>query len=108
MVNIGLEKLVRPCMNGGSLPSGGEVLRSGVFFTQKKRLSRKGWLNFNSLNLTNRLAWADMEDNVSGTGSNSSKGESMTMVAEAGAEDTGSDDYRRSDKEGVWIQLGRR
>ena len=24
MVNIGLEKLVRPCMNGGSLPSGGE------------------------------------------------------------------------------------
>ena len=46
------------------------------------------------------MAWADVEDNVSGTRVGGSKGESMTTAAEAGAEDTGSDGYRRSDKEG--------
>ena len=46
------------------------------------------------------MAWADSENNVSGTRMGGSKGESMPAAAEAGAEDTGSDGYRRSDKEG--------
>ena len=60
----------------------------------------KGWLDFSSLGLTNGLARADSEDNVSGARASGSKGESMTTAAEAGAKDTGSDGYRRSDKEG--------
>ena len=43
--------------------------------------------------LTNGVAWANAEDNVSGTGTSSSKGEPMTTAAEAGAEDTSSDGY---------------
>jgi hypothetical protein len=53
----------------------------------------KGWLDFNSLDLTNGVAWADSEDNVSGARTGGSKGESMTTAAEAGAEDTSSDGY---------------
>ena len=34
----------------------------------------KGWLDFNSLGLTNGLARADLEDNVSGAGASGSKG----------------------------------
>ena len=34
----------------------------------------KGWLDFNSLSLTNGLAWADSEDNVSGVRTGGSKG----------------------------------
>ena len=34
----------------------------------------KGWLDFNSLSLTNGLAWADMEGNVSGMRTGGSKG----------------------------------
>jgi hypothetical protein len=60
----------------------------------------KGWLDFNLLNLTSGVAWLDTEDNVGRTGTGDSKGESMTTVAEMGAEDTGSDGYRRSDEEG--------
>ena len=44
-------------------------------------------------NLTEGSAWADLEDNVSGMGAGGSKGESVTMAAEAGMEDTGSDGY---------------
>ena len=51
-------------------------------------------------NLTNGSAWTDAKNNVSRTRPGGSKGESMTTLAEAGAEDTGSDGYRRSDKEG--------
>ena len=50
--------------------------------------------------LTNSSAWADSEDNISGMGTGGSKGESLTATVETGAEDTGSDGYRRSDKEG--------
>jgi hypothetical protein len=46
------------------------------------------------------VARVDSEDNVSRTGTSGSKGESMTTAAEAGAEGTGSDGYRGSDKEG--------
>ena len=46
------------------------------------------------------MAWADLENNVSGTRASGSKGESMTTAAEAGAKDTSSDGYRRSDKAG--------
>ena len=53
----------------------------------------KGWLDFNSLNLTNGVAWASAEDNISGARTGGSKGEPVTTAAEAGAEDTGSDDY---------------
>ena len=53
----------------------------------------KGWLNFSSLGLTNGVARADAEDNISGTGTGGSKGESVTTTAEAGAEDTSSDGY---------------
>jgi hypothetical protein len=45
-------------------------------------------------NLTNGVARADAEDNVSGTRTSDSKGESLTTVAEVGAEDTGSDSYQ--------------
>ena len=45
-------------------------------------------------NLTNGSAWMNLEDNVSGMGAGGSKGESVTMAAEAGMEDTGSDGYR--------------
>ena len=45
-------------------------------------------------NLTKGLARTDVEDNISRTGTGSSKGESVTTLAEAGAEDTGSDSYR--------------
>ena len=51
-------------------------------------------------NLTNGSARMDTENNVSGMGACDPKGESMTTTAEAGAKDTGSDGYRRSDKEG--------
>ena len=62
-------------------------------------------------NLTNGSAWADSENNVSGARTGGSKGEPMMTAAEAGMVDTGSDGYRRSDKEGggwegVRIQLG--
>ena len=53
----------------------------------------KGWLDFSSLILTNGAARADSEYNVSRTGACGSKGESMTMAAGAGAEDTGSNGY---------------
>ena len=45
-------------------------------------------------NLTNGSARTDAENDVSGARASGSKGEPMTMAAEAGAEDTGSDDYR--------------
>ena len=66
-------------------------------------------------NLANGSAWTNTEDNVGGARARASgpKGESMTTAVEAGAEDTSSDGYRRSDKEGggkegVRIQLGQR
>ena len=34
----------------------------------------KGWLDFSSLNLTKGVAWADTENNVSGTRTSGSKG----------------------------------
>ena len=40
-------------------------------------------------------------------GTSGSKGESMTVVVEAGAEDTGSDSYRQSDKEGGGVRSAR-
>ena len=51
-------------------------------------------------NLTNGLAWTDSEDKISGMGTSGPKGELLTTTAEVGAKDTGSDGYRRSDKEG--------
>ena len=60
---------------------------------KRNDVQRKGWLDFNSLDLTNGLARADAEDDVSKTGSGCSKGEPMTTAAEAGAEDTSSDGY---------------
>ena len=51
-------------------------------------------------NLTNGSAWTDAENNVSGARASGSKGQPLTMAAETGAEDIGSDGYRRSDKEG--------
>ena len=45
-------------------------------------------------NLTNGVARADADDDISRTGTSGSKGESLTTVAEVGAEDTGSDGYR--------------
>ena len=51
-------------------------------------------------NLTNGSAWADSKDNVSGARMGGSKGESMTTTAEAGAEDTSSNGYRGSGKDG--------
>ena len=53
----------------------------------------KGWLDFSSLDLTNRLVRADTEDNISRARTGDSKGESVTTTAEAGAEDTSSDGY---------------
>ena len=44
--------------------------------------------------LTNDSAWTDAEDDVSRTRAGSSKDESLTTMAEAGAKDTGSDGYR--------------
>ena len=59
------------------------------------------------------MARANVENNVGRMRAGGPKDELVTTAAEAGAEDTGSDGYRRSDKEGggqegVWIQLGRR
>ena len=51
-------------------------------------------------NLTNGVARTDSEDNVSRARTSGSKGEPMMAAAEVSAEDTGSDGYRRSDKEG--------
>ena len=59
-----------------------------------KEMTLKGWLDFNSLDLTKGVARADSEDNVSGARASGSKGESVTTTAEAGAEDTSSDGYR--------------
>ena len=53
----------------------------------------KGWLDFDLLILTNGLARADTENNVSRTRTGGSKSESMTTAAEAGAKDTSSDGY---------------
>ena len=53
----------------------------------------KGWLDFSLLSLTNGLARADSENNVSGTRTGGSKGEPLTTAAEADTEDTGSDGY---------------
>ena len=58
-----------------------------------KEMTLKGWLDFNSLDLTNGVARTDSEDNVSGARASGSKGESVTTTAEAGAEDTSSDGY---------------
>ena len=66
----------------------------------KEMTFRKGWLDFSLLNLTRGVAWTDSENDVGGAGACSSKGESMMTAAEAGTEDTSSDGYRRSDKEG--------
>ena len=70
------------------------MLRSGDFFTQKK-MTFKGKDGSTSVfrNLTNGSAWADAENNISGTRTSDSKGESMTATVEAGAEDTSSDCY---------------
>ena len=46
------------------------------------------------------MARTDSEDNVSRMRASGSKGQPMTSVAEAGAEDTSSDGYGRSDKAG--------
>ena len=45
------------------------------------------------LNLTNGVAQADLENNISGTRASGSKGESMTTAAEVGTKDTSSDGY---------------
>ena len=64
-----------------------------LLYAKEMMFKGKGWLDFNSLDLTNGLVWADTEDNVSGTWMSGSKGESMMAAAAAGAEDTGSDGY---------------
>ena len=51
-----------------------------------------------------------MEDDVRQVRMDDVKGQLLMVVAEVGTEDTGSDGYRRSNKEGgrkegVWIQL---
>ena len=50
--------------------------------------------------LTNGSARMDSKDNVSGAGVCGSKGQPLTVMAEAGAKDTSSDSYRRSNKKG--------
>ena len=50
--------------------------------------------------LTNDLARTDAEDNISRARTGGSKGESLVTTVEAGTEDTGSNGYQRSDKEG--------
>ena len=67
-----------------------------------KEMTFKGKDGLTSIlrNLTNGLAWTDLEDNISGTGTSGPKGELMTTAAEVGMEDTSSDGYRQSDKEG--------
>ena len=45
-------------------------------------------------NLTNGLAWADLEGDISRTRMDGFKGESLMAMAEVGAEDTGSDSYQ--------------
>jgi hypothetical protein len=57
------------------------------------------------------LAWTDVENDVRWTRTGGVKGQPLMVAVEVGAEDTGSDSYRQSDKEGggkkgVWIQLG--
>ena len=71
-----------------------ECYGPGASLRKRNDLQGKGWLNFSSLDLTNGVARADSEDNVSGAGMSNSKGESVTTAAEAGAEDTSSDGYR--------------
>ena len=61
---------------------------------KRNDVQEKGWLDFSLLNLAKGVAWADTENNVSGTRTGCSKGESTTTAAEAGTEDTGSDGYR--------------
>ena len=43
--------------------------------------------------LTNGLAWADAEDDMSRTGMGGSKGQLLTAAVEAGTVDTGSDGH---------------
>ena len=44
--------------------------------------------------LTNGSAWMNMEDDIRWAGVSSFKGQPLTMAAEAGVEDIGSDGYR--------------
>ena len=39
------------------------------------------------------MVWADAEDNISGMGTSSSKGQPLMVAVEVGAEDTSSDGY---------------
>ena len=52
-----------------------------LLYAKEMTLKGKGWLDFNSLSLTNGSARADSEDNVGRAGTSGSKGESLTMVA---------------------------
>ena len=104
-------------VSGDSEPSGGTALASRWFrnstppslvsvtiwhLLYAKEMMFKGKDGSTSVlhNLTNGLAWANSKDNVGGMRTSGSKGELLTATAGAGAKDTGSDGYRRSDKEG--------
>ena len=65
----------------------------GSSLHKRNDVQGKGWLDFNSLSLTNGVARADTEDNVSRAGVSGSKGELMTTAVEAGTEDASSDGY---------------
>ena len=60
---------------------------------KRNDIQGKGWLDFNSLNLTNDSARADTKDSVSRARVSGPKGESMATSVEVGAEDTSSDGY---------------
>ena len=64
-----------------------------LLYAKEMTFQGKGWLDFNSLDLTNGLARADTEDDVSRTRTSGSKGEPMATAAEAGAKDTSSNGY---------------
>ena len=66
----------------------------GPSLRKRNDLQGKDGSTSSLLNLANGLAQVDMKNNVSGTRTGGSKGESVAMAAEAGAEDTSSNGYR--------------
>ena len=72
---------------------GVSVMIRGLLYAKRNDLQGKDGSTSVLRNLTNGSAWTDSEDDVSRMGVSSPKGESMTMAAEVGAEDTSSDGY---------------
>ena len=70
------------------------VMIWGLLYAKEMTFKGKDGLTSVLQNLTNDLAWANAEDNISRMGMGDSKGQPLTVVAEMGMNDTDSDGYR--------------